>query len=241
MEQTIHLRKTARLAGLFYLLQVLATGFNLGYVRSALIVAGNATATANNIMANESLFRMAIVSNLFAQLFLLFFGVKIVRLFTGVNKTWSAVFLTSIVMTVTIAVVNSLNTIGALTVLGKADYLAVFGQEQRNAIMMIFLRLNNSGIGLFELFFAPSLFAFGVLIIKSTYIPKILGILLIISTLGFPINTLTKLLIPQLYPVTFTQFAMFCGALGGIPIIFWLLIKGVNVENTASFNDRKNS
>jgi hypothetical protein len=123
-------------------------------------------------------------------------------------------------MTVTIAVVNSLNTVGALVVLSKADYLEVFGQEQLNGLMMVFLRLNNSGIGLYELFFAPSLFAFGLLIIKSKYIPKILGILLMISAFGFPINTITKILIPQFYPATFTQFAMFCGALGGIQSSF---------------------
>lgn len=193
-------------------------------------MAGDAAATANNIMANESLFRMAIVSNIFSQLFLLFFGLTIFRLFKGVDKTLAAVFLISILMTVAIAVVNSLNNIAALIVLGKADYLSVFGQEQLNAIMMLFLRLNNSGIGLLELFTALSLFCFGLLIIKSKYIPKILGILLIIASFGFPINTFTKLLIPQFYPAIFTRLAMFCGALGGIPIILWLLIKGVKEQ-----------
>lgn len=81
------LKKTARLAGLLYLLQALATGFSLGYVRSTLIVAGDAAATANSIIANESLFRLAIVSNLFAQIFFLFFGLTLFRLFKEVNKT----------------------------------------------------------------------------------------------------------------------------------------------------------
>ena len=231
MEQEMNsLKKTARLAGLLYLLQVLTTGFSLGYVRSTLIVAGDAATTANNIMANESMFRMAIVSNLFAQIFLLFFGLTVFRLFKGVNKTLATVFLTSIVMTVAIAVVNSLNNIAALVVLSKADYLSVFGQEQLNAIMMLFLRLNNSGQGLLELFWTPYLFALGLLIIKSKYMPKILGILLIIASFGFPINTFTKLLIPQFYPAMFTRLAMFGGALGGIPLMLWLLIKGVKEQ-----------
>ena len=96
--------------------------------------------------------------------------------------------------------------------------------------MRLFLRLNNSGIGLLELFTALSLLCFGLLIIKSKYMPKILGILLIIASFGFPINTFTKLLIPQFYPATFTRLAMFCGALGGIPIILWFLIKGVKEQ-----------
>ena len=231
MEQEINsLKNTARLAGLLYLLQALTTGFSLGYVRANLIVAGDAAATANNIMANESLFRMAIVSNLFAQIFLFFFGLTIFRLFKGVNKTWATVFLTSVMMTVAVAVVNSLNNIAALIVLSKTDYLNVFGQEQLNAIMMLFLRLNNSGQGLLELFWTPYLFALGLLIIKSKYMPKILGMLLIIASFGFLINTFTKLLIPQFYPAIFTRLAMFCGALSGIPLMLWLLIKGVKEQ-----------
>jgi hypothetical protein len=230
MNSTYSLKQIARLAGLFYLLQALATGFSLGYVRSTLIVAGDAATTANNIVANESLFRMAIASNLFAQLFIFFFGLTMFRLFRGVNKTWATVFLTSVLITVAIAVVNSLNNVAALLVLSRADYLNVFGQEQLNALMMFFLRLNNSGQGLLELFWTPYLFALGLLIIKSKYMPKIIGILLMISSLGFPLNTFTKLLIPQFYPATFTGLAMFCGALGGIPLMLWLLIKGVKEQ-----------
>lgn len=230
MKEEISLKTTARLAGLFFLLQAATTAFSLGYIRSSLIVSGNAAATANNIMANESLFRLAIVSSLFTQIFLLLFGLAVFRIFKTVNKTWATVFLTSILMTVVIAVVNTLNNIAALVVLSKADYLSVFGQEQLNAIAMIFLRLNNSGQGLLELFWTPYLFAFGLLIIKSKYIPKIFGILLIISAFGFPVNTFTKILVPQFYPTIFFQIAQFSVAVGVIPIIFWLLIKGVKEQ-----------
>jgi hypothetical protein len=225
-EEMNSLKKTARLAGLLNLLVAATTGFSVVYVRSTLVVAGDAAATANNIMANELLFRMAIVSNLCAQIFLLFFGLTIFRLFKGVNKTLVMVFLTSILMSVAIAVVNALNNIAALVVLSKPDYLKVFGQEQLNGIMMLFLRLTGYGQGLLELFWTLYLFSFGLLIIKSKYMPKILGILLMIGSLGFTINTFTKILIPQFYSTTFTQLAMFGGALGGIPIILWLLIKG---------------
>jgi hypothetical protein len=234
MEEEILLKKTARLAGLLWLLNVVTTAFSLGYVRANLIVSGDAAATANNIVANESLFRMAIVSNLFTQLFLFFFGLTVFRLFRRVNKTLATVFLTSVLITVAIAVVNSLNNIAALVVLSNADYLKAFGQDQLNALMMIFLRLNNSGQGLLELFWTPYLFTFGLLIIKSKYMPRILGILLIIMSCGYPVNTLTKLLIPQFYPAIFTQLAMFLGAIGGIPTIFWLLVKGVKEQQPIS-------
>lgn len=234
MDSNHSLKRTARLAGLFYLLQALMAGFSLGYVRSTLIVAGDAAATANNILAHESLFRLAIVGNLFGQLFLFFFGLTVFRLFKGFNKTLATVFLTSVLLTVAIAVVNSLNNIAALLALSRADYLNVFGQEQLTAIMMFFLRLNNYGQGLLELFWTPYLFALGLLIIRSEYLPKIIGVLLIIMSVGFPVNTFTKLLIPQFYPATFTQLAMFGGAIGGIPTILWLLIKGAKEPSQMS-------
>jgi|CXWL01.1.fsa_nt_gi signal transduction histidine kinase len=233
-EETNPLKKTARLAGLLWLLVAVTTGFSLGYVRSTLLVSGNAAATANNIMANESLFRMAIASTVFSQIFLFFFGLTAFRLFKGVNKTWATVFLTSVLITVAIGVVNSLNNMAAVLIVSKPDYLNVFAQEQLNAIMMVFLRLNNYGIGLVEIFSAIFLFSFGLLIIKSKYMPNILGVLLIIGSISFPVNTFTKIIVPQFYPTIFTQIAMFCGGLGAIPAILWLLIKGVKEQQQIS-------
>ena len=139
-KDTYSLNRTARLAGLFWLLNVLTTAFSLGYVRSNLIALGDAVATANNIMVNESLFRAGIASYLFSQVFLFFFGLTLFRLFKEVNKTWAIVVLSSVLITVAVAVVNQLNNIAALVILSKADFLNAFGQEQLNAITMIFLR-----------------------------------------------------------------------------------------------------
>lgn len=230
----MNLKKTARLAGLFWLLVAITSGFSFGYVRPRMIVAGDAAATANNIMANASLFRMAIASYILAQIFSLFFGLTIFRLFREVSKTWTNLALTAMLVSVAVAVINTVNNVAALLVLSKADYLSAFGQEQLNAMMMIFLRLNNSGLGFSELFLGLYLFSFGWLIIHTGFIPKILGILLILGGLAFAVNTFTKLLIPQFNPAMFTQLAMFANALGGIPTIFWLLIKGVKEEQQIS-------
>jgi hypothetical protein len=94
-------------------------------------------------MVNESLFRMAIASSLFGQIFLLFFGLTVFRIFKGVNKNLATVLLTSLLVSVAVGVVNSLTNIGALIVLSNADYLRAFQPEQLNALMMIFLRLNG--------------------------------------------------------------------------------------------------
>jgi len=230
-EEMNSLKKTARLAGLFWVLSAATTFFNLQIVRLKIIVPGNAAATANNILANESLFRTGIASNLFSQAFLLFFGLEIYRLFKGVNKTWASVFLTSILMTVALTVANTLNYVAPLVVLSKADYLNVFQQEQLHAMMMIFFRLNGYGQLFLEIFWGLFLFALGLLIIKSRSVPRVLGILLIIQSVGFPLNTFTQLLIPHFYPAVMTQLTLLFGAVGA-PTMFWLLIKGVKEQPT---------
>jgi hypothetical protein len=223
-------KDTARLAGLLWFLSAVTGGLGLSYIRSSVIVVGDAAATAANIVASESLFRAAIVSSLLSQIFLFFLGLTLFHLFKEVNKVLATVCLTSAMMTVAIAVVNALNLFGALLVSSQAEYLKVFNPEQLNAMAMIFLRLANSGQGLLEIFWTPYYFSFGLLIIRSRFLPKILGILLMIMSVGFAINIFTKFLIPQFYPAIFTQLAMGLGALGGIPTILWLLIKGAKAQ-----------
>jgi hypothetical protein len=231
---TNSLWKTARLAGLFWLLNAATTAFSLQYVRPRLIVWTDAAATVSNLMANEYLFRMGVVSNLFSQIFLFLFGLTAFRLFKRVDKTWATIFLASVLLTVAIAVVNSLNNVAALVVLSKADYLNAFSQEQLNAMALMFLRLNNHGQGVLEIFWCPYLFALGLLIIKSRFIPRILGIPLIIGSFGFPIYTFSRLLTPQFPPAVFIQIIGFIIALGTVPTIFWFLIKGVKEQPQSS-------
>ena len=106
-------------------------------------------------------------------------------------------------MTVAITFVNTLNYVAPLVVLSQADYLNVFQQQRLNAIVMIFVRLSNYGQALYEIFWGLNLLAFGLLIVKSRFIPRILGMLMIVGSIGFPINTFTKLLVPEFYPLLY--------------------------------------
>lgn len=225
-DKIISLKNTGRLAGFFWLLSAAAAGFSLVYVRPKLTVSGDAAATAINILANQSLFRLAIAATLFSQVLLLFFGLTAYRLFKEVNKSWVRLFLSAVLVCVAVAVVNMLNNFGVLIVLSKPDYLNAFGQEQLDALVMIFLRLSNFGQGIIEVFLAIYLFSLGQLIIKSNLVPKILGILIMIGCFGFVVNTFTKILLPDFYPAMFTQLAMLGGSFT-LPILLWLLIKGV--------------
>lgn len=221
-------KRTSRVAALLWMLVGVTTAFSLIYVRPRLIVSRDAAATVNNIIAFESLFRASIASSILSNIFSFFFGLTIFRLFKAVNKTLAMVFLTSLLVGVAIGVVNSLNNIAALMVLTNADYLKAFPPEQLNALAMIFIRLNNSGIGLVEIFAALFMFSLGLMIVRSRNIPRILGILLMIGACAFPVNTFTKILIPQFYPALITQLTMLLNAFGVPATMLWLLIKGVN-------------
>ena len=227
-------KKTARLAGLLWLLAAVTGGFGLSYIRSKVIVPEDAAATVANIIASEFLYRAAIVGTLLSQVFMFFFGLTLFRLFKGVHEALATVFLISIMMTVGIAVVNTLNHFEALLIVSQADYLKVFNPEQLKAMAMTSVRLaNGSGQGLLEIFWAPYYFSFGLLIIRSKFLPKVLGMLLMIMGVGFATNILQKFLIPQFHPVMFTRLAMTLGALGGIPTILWLLIMGAKMQPLA--------
>ena len=223
----------ARLAGLLWLLNTVTGGFGLISIRSNVIVPGDATATASNIVSSEFLYRSAIVSSLFSQIFLFFLGLTLFHLFKDANRRLARVLLASVLIAVTIAVVNTMNHFGALLVLSRADFLSVFNSEQLNAIAFIFIRLaNGPGQGLLEIFWVFYYFSFGLLILRSGYLPKIFGILLMIMGLGFGINILDKFLLPQFYPALFTQLAMLGGALGALPTMLWLLIIGSKAESS---------
>lgn len=225
-------KNTARLAGLFYLLAAIAGGFGYSYVQRVL-VRWDPAATAANILASETLFRAAIVSNLVSQVLLFFFGLTLFRLLKEVHKAWATVFLTSILMCVTIAVMNTMNSWGALWVLTGAGYLKGFSTEQLNSMALTFLRLNGVGQALLEIFWTPYYFALGLIAIKYRFIPKILGVLFILMGIAVWLNILDKFLVPTFHPVFFTRLVMGLGAVGGISTMLWLLIKGAHVESRA--------
>lgn len=226
---------TGRQAGLLWFLSTVAGAFGLLSIRSYLIVPGDDAATAGNLVTSEFLYRAAIVSGLVSQIFLFFLGLTLFHLFREAHRRLATVLLASAMISVGIGVVNTLNHFGALLVLSQAGFLKAFSAEQLDALALFFLRLANSaGQGLLELFWAPYYFSLGLLVTRSGFLPKILGILLMIMGAGFAINVLEKFLLPDFYPAVFTQLAMLGGALGGIPTIFWLLIKGVNVGRVAN-------
>jgi uncharacterized protein DUF4386 len=217
-------KKTARLAGSLYLLLGIFGVFGLLYIPT-LIVAGDAAATANNIMANESLYRLSFVSGLISQIFFIPLVLVLYKLLKPVNKSHAVFMVAFALVSIPITMLNQLNQAAVLLLLSGTDYLTVFSTEQLQAQVMFFLELSDNGIFLVQIFWGLWLFPFGYLVFKSGFLPRILGVLLIINCFGYLIDFFTYFVFPD-FSIRVIDYAGY----GEVFIILWLLIKGVNVE-----------
>ena len=213
-----------RTAGILYLLVAVTGGFSMLYVPS-LIVPGDAAATATNILARESLFRLGIVSGLVCQVLFVLLVLALYRLFKRVDDTYASTMVAFVIAAVPVAFLNMLNQLAALHVVSGVDYLKVFDSAQQRALGMLMLDVHAYGLLIVEVFWGLWLLPLGLLVIKSRAMPRWLGILLIVAFAGYVIDFLTRLLIPAFTaPVAPVAAA---SKFGELAMILWLLIKGV--------------
>jgi len=223
---------TGRVAGFLYLLMGIPAPFSLIYVPRTLIAPGNATATANNILGHEMLFRSGIVTGLASAVSFVLLVIALYRLLSGVNKTHAALMVILAVVSVAIAFLNEVNNIAALTLFRGGNFLTVFDKPQRDALGMLFLGLHHQGLVVNEIFWGLWLFPFGVLVMRSRFLPRILGVLLIVNCLAYVVASLTSLLLPS-YAIVVSR-AVLPALLGELWIMLWLLIKGAKVQPSAA-------
>jgi hypothetical protein len=133
---------------------------------------------------------------------------------------------------VPITFINSLNRLAALILVSGADFLSQVPQPQLDALASVFLRLYNQGNVMNQIFWGLWLLPFGILVYKSGFIPRILGVFLIIACSGYVISSVTTLLSPQ-YGRMISGWMMLGPALGELSIVNWLLIKGVRDQAPA--------
>jgi hypothetical protein len=218
------IKKTARVAGLLYLLNAIFSGFAL-YVRSSLLVSGDGAATVSKILASGMLFRIGIASDLIGQVFQILMTLASYELFKTFNKKYALLMAVLGLMIVPIAMLNQLNQFAVLTLLSTTNY------------SQIMFYVSQFGYGLFiaQIFFGLWLFPLGYLVIKSRYVPRILGILLIVAGFGYVIDSFGKFLLPN-YNLTIAIFTF----VGEVTFLSWLLIKGVNIPRTHQTSEAKN-
>jgi hypothetical protein len=203
--------------------------FSILYVPTTLIVAEDAGATANNILANELLFRMGIAGSLITQLIQIAAVLVLYKLFKPVNKNHAVLMVVFALVGVPIAMLNELNKFAALLLLNGADFLKVFGADQLNALVMFFLNLNEQGIFIASIFWGLWLFPMGYLIYKSGYFPRILGVLMVLAGFGYLLGSFTLFLLPT-YEAIFQVFDPLTN--GEVLFMVWVFLKGAKIPET---------
>jgi hypothetical protein len=219
------LSKNARVAGLLYLVGSLFGIVRLIYVPNTLFVYGNATATANNIAQHELLFRLGIVSYLLCAALWIFVTLALYRLFKGVNQALAVlmVILGSLMVT-PIFFANTVNDAAALLFVRGGGYLSVFDKPQRDAFARLFLDLHHQLDLANEIFWGLWLIPYGLLVYRSHFLPRILGVWLIIACFAYLALSFTGFLFPA-YEDQAGNIAQPL-LLGELATMLWLLVMG---------------
>ena len=218
------IKNPGRLAGLLYAIASVPGFFALLYVPGKLIVDGNATATANNIAAHETLFRFGIAADLVGQVLFIFVALALYDLLKVVNPRHALSMLTLILVAIPIAFLNEVNSVAALTLVRGGDFLSPFDTPQRDALATLFLHLRGGGFDVAGIFWGLWLFPLGWLVYSSGFIPRILGVLLMIGCFAYLANSFTSLTLPRYEDVV----SRWISPLQLVEVVFmlWLLIKG---------------
>jgi len=195
------------------------------YIPGKLFVHGNASATANNIAVHETLFRLGIVGDLFCGTILIFLVLAFYRLFKGVDEYLAVlVVILGGVLPAAIDFFVVLNDSAALILVRGADFLSVFDKSQRDALAMLFLRMHDQEVFAAEIFWGLWLLPLAILVYRSRFLPRFLGVWLIINGFAYLAISLTGLLLPQYeHAVANTTFPALTGE---VALMLWLVIMG---------------
>ncbi len=236
-ENPLSRKKTARLAGFLYIIMGIPSAFGIMYVPSKIIVWENATTTCQNIITHEFLFRMGMVSQFISNGLFILLVLTLYRLFKEVNKPQARLMVAMVLVQVPIGFIIETCNMTSLLIM-KGEIIKSLTPGQKQDWVMLFFSMHKYGMVIIEIFSGLWLIPFGQLVFKSKFIPRILGILLIIAGIAYITESLSFWISPNNQPFI-SRFMMILYTIGETPIIFWLLIKGTkNVSPDSPFHDR---
>jgi hypothetical protein len=222
------LNRNARIAGLLYL-TLMTAPLRLIYIPNKLFVPGNASATADNIAAHETLFRFGILSDLFTGTMSIFLLLALYRLFKAVDQGLARLMVILGAMMVTpIYFLNTINDAASLLLARGADFLSVVSKPQRDALVMLFLRMHGQGVLANEVFWGLWLLPFGLLVYRSSFLPRILGVWLLLNGIAYLCASITGILWPQYEQKV--SIWVFPFMLGELVVMLWLIIIGAKKQ-----------
>jgi len=217
-------RLTARIAGALYLLTIMTGIFAQGFVSERLVVHSDAAATAVNILTHKPLFQLGFAVYLIEMACQIAMTALFYDLLKPVSRSLSLIAAFLGLTGCIIKTLSRLFFIAPLLVLGGAHYLSVFNAEQLQALALLFLKVNDHGAAIALVFFGFYALLTGYLTVRSTFLPRILGVLGILGGLGW-----LSFLYPPLGYRLFPYIAAL-GLLGAGSLILWLLVFGVNEQ-----------
>jgi hypothetical protein len=226
------LKKTARGAGILYVLMDVFMIFSGMVVDPRIYVPGDAVATVSNILASEWLFRLGFVSWIAGYIVFLFLVLALYNLFKSVDKGQARLMVILVVASVPLSILNMLNQYAPIVLLSGAGHLSAFNPAQLQTLSMVFLDMYNNGRMLAEIFWGLWLIPLALLVYKSRFVPKVLGVLLIVGCFGHLLSFLSTFLIPGYSAVLIPISEILM--LGELPIFLWLLIRGVKDQQPST-------
>jgi len=219
--------KTARLAGFFYLI-VIATGFfSLMYVPSKLIIWENPALTFQNISSSVQLFRLSIAGSIICYIAFTLLPLMLYQLLKDVNGNYAKLMVILALISIPISFINLQNKFSVLTIIEGTDYLKVFDVKQLQSQIMFLLSNYNKGLLIAQVFWGLWLFPFGYLVYKSGFLPKVLGIFLMLGCFGYLINVFGRTAVPHFSDYLISAYITLPATIGEIGICFWLLLVGI--------------
>ena len=231
--------KISRLAGALYLIVVVTGIFSLAYVPSQITVPNDPQATMSNIIASESLFRVGIASFMIKQVAFLLLPLVLFQLLRPVNHRAAVLMVALAVVSVPIALVSLVNRLDALSLLTDPYFSQALSPGHLQAAAKLSLGAYGNGLLVTNLFWGLWLLPFGYLVLKSGFLPKLLGVFLMLGCLGYMVNVFGSLLVPQYSDTIVSNYAGLPAAVGEIGTCLWLLLVGVRRPKSAPNNSFK--
>ena len=225
------LKRTARVAGLLYFLASIVMIFGYLYVPRTFIVNGDAAATVHRIVEGERMYRVTVLASLAGQILFILTVLNLYELFRGVDRKLARSMAVLVLVAIAAELVVIANRMAPIDLLVGNQFLSVFSTSQREALSLGFLYLGGNLSLVLTMFWGLWLIPFGLLVIRSGFFPKVLGILLILAGSGYVVTSAAFFLVPdQLAAIRRVVSPLYFGE---VPIILWLLFVGAKVPEVA--------
>lgn len=224
-------KRLARWAGAVYVSLGVATVFGFFH---APLVRDDLKVIARALTGPDLRFRIGVVTDVVSAVLAVPLALLLYQLFKPVHRTQAALMALLLLIAVPVSFVIALNYVAAQMLLtGNAD-MSAFTSAQRDALGMLFLRLHTHGVLAVEIFWGLWLLPFGLLVMRSRFLPRVLGILLIIAGVAYVAHSVTSLVLAGQRIVLYERVTMLARAAGEFPIMLWLLIKGADARRVTA-------